>query len=534
MIRFFFFLFLVFFFLPTSTFSQKILWEKSYGGLKSEYLFDALPTPDYGFLLIGSSLSDKSGNKKDKKVNDLDFWLWKMDEHGGLDWQRSFGGTGSDWLQSVDLTSDGGFILGGTTTSSIGGVKEEASRGKEDIWVIKLNAKGDLEWQKTIGGSGRDELKKIIAIKGGGYLIGGSSDSRPIKNNSEEEGEKFSEAFGNMDYWVIKIDIEGAIEWEKTFGGIYRDELQSLIQTKDGGFLIGGTSNSPISGNKIESNYGEGDYWIIKLDKEGNEEWQRSVGGEKDDRLSVLIETRSGLYIVGGSSSSKAEGRKTIDNGKGTDFWIVAIDQNGRIIWQETYDFGQYDILTSIFENEDESLLIGGYAQSERTRSKKTDNEGINDYIVLKVDSEGKELWRKSVGSSGTDILKKAIEIYDGSYLLAGMSSGENSKDRKSGFGGYDFWVVKLKDEEKEDKKREEGLKAWPNPTQNYTNIIVNHDFEKATVYIYDILGREIQQFKAEQRTIPVNLEAQSEGVYIIRVETNVKKQNIKVIRGLK
>lgn len=515
-------------------YSQKILWEKSYGGLQSEYLFDAIPTPDYGFILAGSSLSGKSGNKKDEGIKDLDFWVWKMDEHGDLDWQKSFGGNGTDLLQNIDLTLDGGFILGGTSTSSKSGVKSEKKRGQEDIWVIKLNAKGDMQWQRTLGGVGRDELKQIIAIKSGGYIIGGSSNSQPIISDKNNTGEKKSEKFGNMDYWIVKLDSEGEIEWEKTFGGIYKDELQSLIQTKDGGYLAGGTSNSPISGNKKESNYGQGDYWVIKLDKNGEEEWQRTIGGDKDDRLSTLIETRDGNYILGGSSSSEAVGRKYESNGEGSDFWIVALNENGKIIWQKSFDFGENDVLTSLVENEDGSLFIGGHIQNEYSTNKKTNTPGINDYIALKISPDGEELWKVIVGSEGIDILRKAIETHDGGYLLSGISSGKISRDRNSGHGRFDFWVVKLKDEEKEEKEGIPALKAWPNPTNAYTNVIVNHDFNHAEVSVYDILGRRIQYFKADQRTIPVDLEAQSEGVYIIEVKTDIKKQTVKVIRGLR
>lgn len=513
----------------TATISQEILWEKSYGGMQSEYLFDVIPTPDYGFILAGSSLSDKSGNKIDEKVNDLDYWLWKMDEHGDLDWQKSYGGNGSDMLQSVSLTSDGGFILGGTSTSSIGGTKDEDSRGQEDIWILKLNPVGDIQWQRTIGGSGRDELKQIITVDEGGYLIGGSTNS-PMLTSIDSSGEKRSENYGNMDYWLIRLTADGTVEWEKTFGGIYRDELRSLIKTKDGGFLIGGTSNSPNSGTKMEDNFGQGDFWIIKLDKNGNELWQRTIGGDKDDRLSTLIETASGHYIAGGSSASGTGGSKLRNNGKGTDFWIVSLDENGETVWQETYDFGSQDILTSLIENEDGTLLIGGYSQSERNRSRKVDSRGINDYIALKIGSDGDELWRTTVGSNGTDVLRKAIETVDGGYLLAGISSGGISLNRNTGFGRFDFWVVKLKDNEKEEKMREEGLSAWPNPTDTYTNIIINYDFEQATVSVYDILGRELQRFQAEQRTIPVNLESYADGIYIIQVKTEIAEQSVKVI----
>lgn len=528
------YLFTIFFSLLTiPVISQDILWEKTYGGLQSEYLFDVIPTPDYGFLLAGSSLSGKSGNKQDERVNDLDYWLWKMDETGSLEWQRSFGGNGSDFLYSVAATNDGGYVLGGSSTSTEGNAKQDVSRGKEDIWIIRLNPEGEQQWQKTIGGTGRDILKQIVPLKDGGYIIGGSTDSQPAIEGSTALGEKRSEKYGNMDYWVIKLDSSGEIEWERTYGGLYRDELQSIIQTKDGGFLAGGYSNSPISGNKNQDSYGEGDYWILKLDKTGNIEWQLTMGGEQDDRLFTLVESNRGGYIAGGNSGSGATGNKSESNGKGTDFWVVKISEDAEITWQKTFDFGQADVLTSLIENEDGSLILGGYAQSETTGRKKTDKKGINDYVAIKIDTDGQEVWKAEIGSSGTDILRKAIETRDGGYLLAGTSNGSVSRDKTSVQGRNDFWVVKLKDKDKEKKKRTPGLEAYPNPVTNYTNVIVNHDFEEATVTVVDILGREMQRFKTYYRTIPVNMRSYPEGVYIITVETNVKKESVKILKGI-
>ncbi|WP_235893023.1 hypothetical protein [Flavobacterium franklandianum] len=276
------------------TYSQDILWEKSYGGKHSEYLFDAQPTADYGFILAGSSLSNKSGNKTGENNGDLDYWVWKMDEKGELDWQKSFGGSGFDLLQSIKNTRDGGFILAGTSSSNTSFQKKDSCRGISDFWVIKLDAKGDELWQKTIGGSGQDELLCAFQTRDGGYMLGGSSSSSPIPLDSEEGIEQQTEkekirnikpdlyaksdkSRGNMDYWIVKLDKEGTVQWQKTYGGEYADLLRSMEQTKDGGYILGGYSNSPQSGEKENSNTGIGDFWIVKIDDVGGIEWQKNL-----------------------------------------------------------------------------------------------------------------------------------------------------------------------------------------------------------------------------------------------------------------
>jgi hypothetical protein len=250
-----------------SAHSQDILWEKSYGGKHAEFLFDAIPTPDYGFILAGSSISNKNGNKSDNNQGDLDYWVWKMDDKGGLDWQKSFGGKGMDLLQSICLTADAGFILAGTSTSDKGEFKKENSKGNADFWIIKLDAKGGEMWQKTIGGSGQEKLQSITRTADGGYLLGGSSSSGKSvadAKGTEDKNGKSEDSRGNLDYWIVKLDKNGAVEWQKTMGGLYVDELKSIEQTKDGGYILGGYSNSPASGEKTDTNIGIGDFGLLK------------------------------------------------------------------------------------------------------------------------------------------------------------------------------------------------------------------------------------------------------------------------------
>jgi len=518
--------------------AQKILWEKSLGGKHAEYLYDAIATPDYGFILAGSSLSDKNGNKDESNKGDLDYWLWKMDEKGNLEWQKSFGGNKVDLLQSVALTYDGGFILGGTSSSDKGTIKTDACKGQEDFWIIKLNAKGQEMWQKTIGGSGMEKLLSIAPTKDGGYILGGTSSSdRNDTNGTDDPYGKWENSKGNLDYWVVKLDSKGTVEWQKTLGGKYHDELKSILQTLDGGFILGGYSNSPVSGNKTAPNFGLGDYWVVKLNEDGNVQWQQTYGGDGDDNLFSLIPTKDGGYLLGGNSNSGATNSKSKTNKSGTDFWVIKVDAIGLIQWQDTYDFGKYDVLTSLVENKDGSFLIGGYAQSElgnkqkTNKTEKADKEGISDYIALKIDAEGKERWSKTVGSKGDEVLRKLLETRDGGYLLAGTSNGGISRDKNTAKGGNDFWVVKLRDKEKEEKERIT-LEAIPNPASSFTNVIITFEYKEGTAILYDLSGRSLQTIAITgERTVPVELNGLPQGIYVIEIKTDTEKGGVKVIK---
>jgi sarcosine oxidase delta subunit len=515
--------------------AQDILWEKSYGGKHSDYLFDAQPTPDYGFILAGSSLSKNTGNKTDDNNGNLDYFIWKMDEKGDLDWQKGFGGSGTDLLQSIKLTPDGGFILAGTSNSPKGLHKKDECKGLEDFWIIKLNAKGAEQWQRTIGGTGQELLQSIASTSDGGYIIGGSSGSsrsEKLKNGKEDAFGKKEDSQGGLDYWIVKLDNEGQIEWQKTIGGQYHDELRSIIQTADGGYMLAGSSNSTATGDKTEKRYGESDYWVIKTDKSGTIEWQKVYGGEGDEQLKTILHTSDGNYILAGNSASETTGNKNASNKNGIDFWLLKIDSSGEILWQETYDIGKTDLLASLVENEDGSFLIGGHAMSETATDKKKDKEDINDYVAIKINEKGEEQWRKTVGSNGQDILRKAVRVRDGGYLLAGTSKGSNSRDRNSSQGRNDFWVVKLKNEKKK-KEEKSPIEAFPNPTSQFTNVIVGYEFEKGTATVFDLSGRQLQHFDIQNRTVPVDLGGLPIGIYLVEIRTNVQNDAIKVAKTI-
>lgn len=522
-----------------NSFAQDILWEKSLGGKHAEYLLDAQPTPDYGFILAGSSISGNTGNKEALNKGDLDYWLWKMNEKGELDWQKSFGGAGVDMLYSVKLTTDGGFILAGTSNSNKGFDKKADAKGHDDFWIIKLDAKGNELWQQTIGGSGQEKLQTICQTKDGGYVIGGTSASYKTEKNDMgllDVFGKSEDTRGNLDFWIVKLKSDGKIEWQKTLGGSYVDELKDIVVLANGNILAGGYSNSPQSGDKTQDTYGLGDFWLVELNSQGQLLWQQTLGAEADDNLFALQLTADGGFMVGGNSNSGASSSKTKSSKNGSDFWLLKFDKDKNLEWQETYDYGSKDVLTSIVENKDGSYLIGGYAQSEQTeptttKIKKADKEGINDYIALKINAKGEELWTQTIGSKGEEVLRKLFETRDGGYLLAGTSNGASSRDKQSSIGGADFWIVKVKDKQKPEKIKLP-LEAAPNPAITFTNVLIGYEYQEGTASLFDINGRLLQQFTLSgSRTLPVELTTYPSGIYIVEVHTNIEKHSVKIIK---
>ncbi|MFN7879321.1 MAG: hypothetical protein ACK5P1_04840, partial [Sphingobacteriia bacterium] len=304
--------------LSTAHAQPTIEWDRTLGGSGTDFLADFWLTADGGYILGGSSQSNTSGEKSEDGRGDWDVWVMKLNADRTIQWQRTLGGNKYDALCDFYQTVDGGYILGGTSSSNVSGEKTENSRGGSDYWVIKLSATGTIEWQKTLGGSANDALYPVRQTSDGGYILGGES----ISNSS---GEKTQNNRGGYDYWVVKLSATGNIEWDRTLGGSEWDLPRMLWQTSDGGYILGGESFSDISGEKTENSRGEQDGWLIKLDAAGNKVWDKTLGGSKGDGFGLFQLAVDGGYILGGWSSSDISGEKTENSRGGSDYWLVKL-----------------------------------------------------------------------------------------------------------------------------------------------------------------------------------------------------------------
>jgi hypothetical protein len=328
--------------------AQKILWDQSLGGSHMELLLDVVATADYGFIMAGSSLSGQSGTHGTQNQGDFDYWIYKMDEDGEPVWQRSYGGKGTDLLKVIKRTRDGGLILGGTSTSEKSGDKEYPNMGLEDFWVLKLNAAGEKEWELGLGGLGQDYLQSIHVTQDGGYLIGGSS-------SSEETNLPFGKTtphFGGLDYWVVKLNAKGKMEWQKSFGGKYNDELNFALEYEKGKFVLGGTSFSTLSGNKTDKLVGTADLWLIFLDENGNITQQVSFGEENVSyQLQAMLLSKDGNLLLG--CTKEMQNTNAVQNTKSNknSFSVIKVSTEGVMVWEELHHVSNRQALVSMHEN---------------------------------------------------------------------------------------------------------------------------------------------------------------------------------------
>ncbi|MBL7908238.1 MAG: hypothetical protein JNK36_07220, partial [Bacteroidia bacterium] len=428
----------------TTTHAQEIEWQKSFGGDSVDILNSIQQTSDGGYILGGNSNSLISGDHTEPSHGLGDYWVLKLDATGNIQWQNTIGGDFDDDLRYIQQTTDGGYILGGFSESSISGDKTENSQGNFDYWVIKLYPSGNIQWQNTIGGNDVDWLQSIQQTIDGGYILGGWSVSDISGDKTENNHDS---TLTHPDYWVVKLDAMGNIQWQNTIGGNSMDQLTSIQQTADGGYILSGWSYSNISGDKTENSIGVSDYWVVKLDSIGNIQWQNTIGGNLHEVSPIIKQTTDGGYILGGYSGSGISGDKTESNNGGEDYWVLKLDTIGNIQWQNTIGGKFVDQLSSIQQTTDGGYILGGLSMSNISGDKTENCHGLSDYWVLKLDDIGNIQWQNTIMGIERDELYSVHQTTDGGYILGGNSDSYISDDKTTyPRGNDDYWVIKLTD----------------------------------------------------------------------------------------
>jgi hypothetical protein len=394
-------------------------------------------------------LSGIGGDKSQAGRGGEDYWIVKINSNGTKQWDKRFGGTDNDDLSRIQQTTDGGFILAGTSRSGISGDKTQGTRGSYDYWIVKIDSNGIKQWDKRFGGSSEDFLFDLQKTADRGYILGGGSPS-PISGDKSQAGR------GGNDYWIVKIDSNGTKQWDKRFGGTDYDALHSLQQTKDGGYILGGYSFSGIGGDKTQASQGgpgDGDFWVVKVNANGVKQWDKRFGGTDGDYLYSVQQTNDSGYILGGESYSGISGDKTQDSRGGPeDMWVVKIDANGTKQWDKRYGGNFVDRIYSLQQTSDGGFILGGNSNSDSTGDKTQASwGGYDDYWIVKTDANGVAQWDARFGGTNTEQMSglSLQQTIDNGYIIGGKSisplSGDKTQDNRDPTNNtYDYWVVKV------------------------------------------------------------------------------------------
>lgn len=289
------------------------LWEKSYGGNQDDFLYEVEPVPSGGFIITGWTDSGPSGNKLSGTAGNADIWVIRVDDSGNIIWETTFANPQYEWAQKIIPTSDGGFIIGGTS--------EQNSSFGQDFLILKLDANGNLLWSRTYGAPGNQRLEDMLQMPNGNYLLVGQSALSTV----------------NDDQWILCIQPDGTPLWDKTYGTSTPDYLLNVIALNDGNYLLTGV---------------EGGAGIIrKIDAQGNALWLQS---RNPGYFRKAVQAANGdIYVAG---------EKSVSTGN-SDFQIIQFDASGNYISEMAYGGTDMDIPFSI-AMVDRDIIVAGQTTS--------------------------------------------------------------------------------------------------------------------------------------------------------------------------
>ncbi|MEI8204162.1 MAG: T9SS type A sorting domain-containing protein [Bacteroidota bacterium] len=497
-----------------------IQWQKCLGGSSVEIARCIQQTNDGGYIVAGyssSSNGDLTGNH-----GGYDVWVVKLNAMGSIQWQKNYGGSEHDYAFSIQQTIDGGYIVGGTTESNDGDVVgNHGSFTVPDFWILRLDQSGNLLWQKCLGGSGAETCNSIRQTNDGGYILAGETDGSTDGDVTVNHGD--------IDYWIVKLGASGNIQWQKSLGGSGRETPYSIIQTNDGGYIVAGESNN------CNGNHGDFDAWIVKLDTSGNIQWEKSLGGSSIDASYSIRQTSGGGYIVAGntlSNNGDVSGNHSIAGPYG-DGWVVKLNASGTIQWQKCLGGSFDDWANSIWQTNE-----GGYIVACITKSQDQDVSGNHDttsnywdYWAVKLNNTGNIQWQKCLGGSDADEVYSVQQTSDEGFIFAGSTYSING-DVTGNHGGEDFWIVKLNPFNAINETNQLiTFTVSPNPATDNLHIQLPQDYSTAEIKIYNLLGQIQQTMQVSSAESAINIAALARGAYMIELRNDKNISRAKFIK---
>ncbi|WP_052297609.1 MULTISPECIES: hypothetical protein [Methanothrix] len=379
-------------------------WNRTYGGSSDDVGTYGQQTKDGGYIITGYTSSygaDAPFSWLIKVQHRGDLWLIKTDAEGQKEWDRTYGGLGKDLGFFVQQTKDEGYII-------VGGKKSFWIIGSYDLWILKTDAKGNVLWDRTFGGSGEDLGFSVQQTNDDGYIIAGYT--------SFTNGKKA---------WIIKIDSQGNKQLDMATGRA-DSEAASIGLTKDGGYII--TGYTPSSGS------GKEDVWLIKTNSKLHWDWLKTFGGPNRDLGLSVQETEDGGYIIAGLTES-------FGAGKG-DVWLIKTDSKGDREWDRTFGGSNFDSGASVQQTRDGGYIVTGYntttIDNVGSYSRLFNSDNIGRVWLIKTDSEGIELWNETFGGTRNDWGNSVQETRDGGYIITGVTESY-------GAGKEDVWLIKVR-----------------------------------------------------------------------------------------
>ncbi len=405
----------------SSNFEGKLSWVKTFGGSNEDIAHAIIETADGGFAVIGNTKSI-DGDITDKSVEVSDILFIKFDSEANLEWTKTYGGSDDDRGHSLVQMDDGGYFLLGYSRSSDGDGSN--NEGQHDNWVLRIDATGKLLWEKSFGYSGHDHAYNIIKTKDGGVLFNGFLDVTASNGaGSTLQGRSRSSSFshGVGEIWCHKMTSEGKIEWRNYYGGTSNDRSYDAVETTEGNIVLLGTTES--TDVDVKNPKGGYDIWVVMVNPQGEILWEKSLGGAATEGANAIIQESNGnLAILGNSFSTDGD----ISYSKGSsDFWLATLDVSGNLISEISLGGSSFDLGRGLAVGKEGVLWLAGHSLS--SDGDVSNNRGGNDVLVMRLNSNRLLLDSFSLGGSALDIAHDIIELSSGKVIVVGETESTNA-----------------------------------------------------------------------------------------------------------
>ncbi len=324
-------------------------------------------------------------------------------------WANKYGGSAIDIPFTIKYTSDGGTVLAGYTDSKNGDVNAPGDREYWDLWVVKLDRCGNIQWEKSFGGTGYESARDLAQTPDGGFIILGETNST--------NGGVVAGFGGTKDIWLLKLDLIGNLQWQKRYGGNGLDIGNQVSILDDGNYLVAASSSS--NDGDITGNHGSGGYTdgvLLKIDPSGSLLWSKCFGGSKNDELLDIEIIGGRIYVAGYANSTDGD---IPANQKNYDVWLLSLDKNGNKIFSKIYGGSQNDVAYSMSQGADGTLALAGYTTSND--GDVSGAKGSQDFWILNITTNGLLRWQKVLGGSDADYANTVVSDPDGGYIAGGI-----------------------------------------------------------------------------------------------------------------
>jgi hypothetical protein len=417
---------------PQNGQTNTLQFAKNFGGSKNEIANAVIKLQDGGYAVFGETQSNDI-DITDKTNSSFDYWLLRFNASDDLMWSKTYGGSLDEKGADILATQDGGFVVTGYASSSDGDVSQNF--GNQDFWVTKLNSSGNITWEKSFGFNGSDRAYAIIQTQDSGYLISGVLDVTASAGQGNTR-QNSNQAHAGGDYWAVKLDASGNQEWTKYFGGNLSDDPFGVVETNSGNFILVGASDS--ADVDISNNKGSYDFWVVSISSTGSLIWEKNFGGTQIDEAHGIVKTTDNNFIIVGNTRS--DDTDISANFGDSDLWLVKIDESGNLIWEKSMGGASFDTASNISKSNN-GYLISGSSRSENGFI--STNYGQNDALVVNIDENGEVLWLKTIGGSEFDFAYDVTQLNDGSIIAVGETTSNNF-DLTGNNGFTDALIIKL------------------------------------------------------------------------------------------